>query len=181
MAKRKNRNETERELQLAKVADMYLHERPAPEIARELKIDRSQVYYDLKVIRERWKQNTSINIDEEKCRALMKIDKLEETYWDAWQLSLGQRKSTTAERADGGKSRTSLKAEDVLGDPRYLAGIQWCITERCKILGIYAPTKVAPTDPSGKNEYSGFTEDQRLTAVVALLDIARARRAGQSS
>lgn len=38
--------------------------------------------------------------------------------------------------------------------------------------------KVAPTDPTGKHEYSDLTDEQRTARVVALLDRARARGTG---
>ena len=39
---------------------------------------------------------------------------------------------------------------------------------RAKLLGLDAPTKIAPTDPSGEHEYSGIADDlQRRLAVLA--------------
>jgi hypothetical protein len=29
------------------------------------------------------------------------------------------------------------RGEDPCGDPRYLEGVQWCVEQRCKILGLY--------------------------------------------
>jgi len=48
---------------------------------------------------------------------------------------------------------------------------------RARLLGLDAPVKVAPTDPSGESEYGGISDEQRAERVVALLDRARARRA----
>ena len=49
---------------------------------------------------------------------------------------------------------------------------------RARLLGLDAPVKVAPTDPSGEVEYGGFNDEQRAERIAALLDRARARRAG---
>jgi hypothetical protein len=35
------------------------------------------------------------------------------------------------------------------GDPRFLAGIQWCIEQRCKILGLLAAVKNELTGKDG--------------------------------
>jgi len=47
--------------------------------------------------------------------------------------------------------------------------------------GAARPTKVALTDPEGKQEYAGRSDRQRLAEVVALFDIARARQAAKES
>jgi len=41
--------------------------------------------------------------------------------------------------------------------------------------------KVAPTDPSGQNEYVGLSADERAARLAALLERARTRRDGQSA
>lgn len=43
-----------------------------------------------------------------------------------------------------------------MGDPRYLAGVQWCIEIRCKLLGIEAPKRVDVTSAGEKIEFKGF-------------------------
>ena len=37
------------------------------------------------------------------------------------------------------QAEKSVHIEERYGNPQYLAGIQWCISMRCKILGIEAP------------------------------------------
>ena len=41
--------------------------------------------------------------------------------------------------------------------------------EDAKLLGLYAPTKIAPTDPTGEKEYAVLTDDERARRVAALL------------
>lgn len=41
--------------------------------------------------------------------------------------------------------------------------------------------KTALTDPTGKKEYAGLSDDERAARVAALLDAARARRAGSAA
>lgn len=48
---------------------------------------------------------------------------------------------------------------------------------RARFLGTDAPSKIAPTDPTGKVPYEGrLTDVERIDRIVALLDSARARR-----
>ena len=65
-----------------------------------------------------------------------------------------EQSSATGESDKKGKQRGSAKAviekETMLGNPAYLAGVMSCIERRCKILGLDAPTKIAPTAPDGK-------------------------------
>lgn len=48
---------------------------------------------------------------------------------------------------------------------------------RAKLLGLDSPTKIAPTDPSGKNPYDGISEAERDQRIIAILEQAAAKRA----
>jgi len=41
--------------------------------------------------------------------------------------------------------------------------------EDAKLLGLYPPTKIAPTDPTGEKEYAALTDDERARRIAALL------------
>jgi predicted transcriptional regulator len=74
--------------------------------------------------------------------------------------------------------RTSRRTEYRVGEKAFLSGVEWCIQQRIKIFGIAAPTKIAPTDPTGEKEYgSELSDEGTINRVVALFDAARARRA----
>ena len=98
------------------------------------------------------------DIDKAKAKELAKVDKLERTYWEAWERSLEalERRSTRmsgtitkeVDAPDGSKrfvqetpTQQAFTTVERLGDSRYLQGVQWCIERRCKILGIDAPEK----------------------------------------
>ena len=74
--------------------------------------------------------------------------------------------TTTGQSTDprGERVHAAIRKAEQTGDPRYLAGVQWCVEQRCKILGLNAPQKVAPTDPTGTREYAPLTDADRLTA-----------------
>jgi len=42
------------------------------------------------------------------------------------------------------------------------------LTDEAKLIGLYAPVKVAPTNPDGKDEYAALTDEERAAALAAL-------------
>jgi hypothetical protein len=55
------------------------------------------------------------------------------------------------------------------------------IKQEAEMLGLDAPHKVAPTDPSGKEPYQGLTDEERVAKIMSLLERARARQARQGA
>lgn len=135
-------------------------------IGQHLDLNQSTVSRDLKAIQVEWKKTASTDFDAAKARELAKIDKLERTYWDAWERSCedAQTKTLKAKGAitrqvagpDGPQfvqespAETSTQTKAQGGDPRFLQGVQWCIDRRCKLLGIDAPVKI---EQSGSVEH----------------------------
>ena len=150
MAKTK-RSKIKREEDLRRISALYLQGKTQSEIADSLGLSQPQISYDLKAIRKRWREDTTIDLDEHKNRELERIDILERTYWQAWERSLEDKEKSRTKRTEvgtGSRKEASIEKEMRLGDPRYLSGIQWCITERCKLLGLYAAIKT-------QNEHTG--------------------------
>lgn len=137
------RSEFEREQQLVEIQAMYLRGARQMDIAAEFNISQPQISRDLATIKARWRNTTTINLDEAKQKELIRIDELERTYWTAWERSLDEKVKTRTEKfsGDDGRGKASVEKETLLGVPAYLTGVQWCISERCKILGLYAPVK----------------------------------------
>lgn len=129
------------------VSDLYLKGYNQYEIAEKIGVSRSQVKHDIKRIHEDWVKIRNSNFDQVKERELSKIDKLEHTYWQAWEKSVEDYKQKSVKASGSGKAKKPDKIErtekDMLmyGDPRFMAGIERCIEMRCKILGINAPIK----------------------------------------
>lgn len=152
------RTPTQRAYDLTRITELYLKGKRQVDIAAELHVTQQQVSYDIQEIHRRWRESNLINISEAKQRELDRIDELERTYWTAWEKSCGDRKRTKQEtsadgkkKEDKGRIRASVETEQMLGNPAYLAGIDNCVDKRCKILGLYAPQKVAPTDSEGND------------------------------
>ena len=173
------RHPVQREKDLEEIAHRYLmlHE-PQAVIAAALNVCQKTISKDIKVLIGRWQASALMDVDVAKSEELARINRLELEYWNAWEASKRDKESTVAEKVTGSDTRIKAvkRAEGQVGNPTFLAGVQWCIERRCRILGIDAPTKVAPTDPTGTKEYEGLTDEQRLARLGAILDAARARR-----
>jgi hypothetical protein len=146
----------ERENNLQRIADFYLRGWRQVDIAAEVKLTQQQIAYDLKVIQQRWRESSIVDMNEAKQRELARIDVLEREYWDAWERSQGERSKMRQTRR-GEDQSLSVEKEIPVGNPAFLAGVQWCIAERSKILGLYAATQ---------NEISGKGGHELVFRVV---------------
>ena len=153
MSKRKGqkpRTRTQIERDRKRISELYLKGWLQAEIAEELHLSQPTVSNDLKAIQKEWLKSTLQDFDKLKARELAKIDNLELVYWEAWERSKDNKKSKTIKlNPRRGQTRATneniteikTKDEDLIGDPRFLSGVQWCIDRRCKLLGIDAPEK----------------------------------------
>lgn len=164
----RHRSKSEIEKHRRRISELYLKGWLQEEIASEIGVHQSTVSRDLKAIQKIWQKETLIDFNEAKARELERIDILEREYWEAWERSRAEFQSKTIKQRGAKIEKTgedevtkitpveaTQKAEDRNGDPRYLAGVQWCITQRCKILGIEAPNKMEHTGADGGPLVSG--------------------------
>lgn len=161
----------------AEIARLYLQGKFQHEIASTINSDPDRDYtltqpmisYDLKAVQDDWRDSAVRDFDAAKAEAIAKIDELERTYWAAWLASRETKERTIQEQIVATTARTKavIHKEEQVGDPRFLAGVQWCIDRRCKLMGLDAPLKIAPTDPSGQKEYDA---DSRAAFQAELRD-----------
>jgi hypothetical protein len=104
---------------------------------------------------------------------------LESTYWEAWERSKENAETSVIRDTPQGRFHEE-RSVGQSGNPAFLEGVLKCVNKRCELLGLDAPKKIAPTDPTGEKEYVGLTDDERAARIAAILDAARARRDGQS-
>jgi len=141
-------------LRRKEVAEMYLKGHQQMQIAEYFGISQQTISHDLQVIYRMWRQSMLTDFDEMKHREVLKIDKLELTYWNAWDES---REKSKTEKIKGiisddkdkkaiPKTRESIES-DSDGDPRYLQGVQWCINKRIELFGLAEATKVDVNQP----------------------------------
>ena len=77
---------------------------------------------------------------------------VEREAWAAWQRSQKPAESTKVTQ-DGSGKVAQKTVQHTVGDPRYLDQIHKCITARRALLGLDAPTRIAPTSPDGETTY----------------------------
>lgn len=139
--------DVEREARREKVAELYLKHYKQTEIMTMITqygfaaVTQGTISNDLKAIQERWRNSSIMDMNEAKQRELARIDTLEMEYWRQYEESKKPRQ-IASEKSSPGKHETMKRAEQRTGDTRYLSGIQWCIEQRCKILGVNAPVKI---------------------------------------
>ena len=140
------------------IARRYLSGEYQADIGRSLGLTQQAVSLELAAINREWTASGVHDFDEAKSIELAKIDMLELTYWKAWEASKGEKsRRTQVIRPGAGKeSRPAARlltvhTEDVVGDKKWLEGIQRCIEQRCAINGLIAPTKIASTTTDGRN------------------------------
>lgn len=159
------RTTLERERDLDAISKQYLHGVTQAQIAENFNVSQQQISRDLKELRNRWLKSSLANLDALKAQELAKVDALEKEYWDAWNRSIGERKRKSTERATANgedKNKASIITEEMIGDPRYLEGVQKCIERRCKLLGLDSPDRRALTDSQGND-----IEMPKIVQVVA--------------
>jgi len=137
---RKKRSKIQVEKDRREIANLYLQGIIQAEIGARLGMTQPMVCYDIKVIKKRWLASSVRDFDEAKARELARIDNVETVAWRQFELSQGDKKSTTVKKSEGGTEATK-KIEERLGDPRYLKIVLDCVDRRCKILGVDAPVK----------------------------------------
>jgi predicted transcriptional regulator len=147
-----------------RIANLYLQGWLQADIAEELGISPATVSRDLKALQSEWRKSRLVDIDAAKQRELAKIDRLEREYWVAWERSIGKSLRVTVKGKGTEDKATQMEktttTDDLNGDPRYLAGIQWCIDRRCKILGIDAPEKMEHKGTLSVTFISNVDDDQ---------------------
>lgn len=151
------RSEFQKAYDRQRIADMYLRGMHQDEIGEVVGLSQGQISGDLAFIQKQWLENTTMNLDEFKAKELARIDHLERHYWAAWETSKTERTKSRQE-TDGSKKdgkltvkKASTEKEQRDGNPAFLDGVMKCIDRRCKLLGLDAPTKIAPTTPDGQS------------------------------
>jgi len=159
------------------VAELYLQGHYQAEIAERFGVTQQTISHDLKRIHEAWMASAVGRYDEMMARELARIDHLERAYWLAWEDSKGTIQKTRTEKGPSG-DRAMVAREESSGDPRFLAGVQWCIERRIKLLGLDAPVRQR-TEISGPNggpvqTKTDVTHDFDGNAAAAIFDILEA-------
>lgn len=170
------RSKIETERDRAFIAERYCQGATLVRIAVELR-DRfypdkepfnvSNISRDIQIVVGRWQRAAIFTIDQYKAIEIQKINTLEQEYYDAWMRSKESRERTVTERLERGgdednlaRIRARIASEERDGNPNFLAGVQWCIDRRCKLLGLDTPAKI---DNSGEVKLHVVYENRRAS------------------
>lgn len=176
----------QRKAHLYEVSRLYRQGMAVREIAERLDCSAANIYRDLQILREQWRNEMVSNVDQRQAEELAKLGYIERNAWEGWIRSrqdsekiverLPRGEDEIAE-AEGGfiKERTR---QGQSGDPRFLETARKVIEDRRKMLGLDAPSKIAPTDPTGKKEFSGVSDDELVTRFNRLSAILAGRSQG---
>ena len=142
MGKRNRRSPSQIARDRRRIADAYLRGCLQADIAIELGLSEATISRDLQVLHGEWLKSGLIDYNRAKAQELAKVDALEREYWGAWERSKGKAIRMRGQKKVNGQTIVNTtEADNRDGDSRFLAGVQWCIERRCKILGIDAPGK----------------------------------------
>lgn len=134
------------------VADLYEQAYTQTAIGERLGIPQATVSRDLKWVRGEWRASAVRDFDAARELELHKIDRVEREAWAAWDRS--QKPAQSAVIDGDGNGQTARKTiKNQHGDLRALDIVLKCDAARWEILGLNAPTMIAPVMPDGKEPF----------------------------
>lgn len=178
--KRQNHEQTvERERRVWELRQQWwTHER----IAEEVGIDRSTVTKMLGRISKRYSEMLLTEVDRLRVEQVVRLEYMADQAMQAWASSKQPAKDARRRKRTGVDEVEENRVQTQNADPRFLGEARAALGDIRKLLGLDAPAKIAPTDPSGDKEYGNgsLTDEQRAAKIAALLDAARARADGSA-
>jgi predicted transcriptional regulator len=146
----------QRALVKAEVHDRYVRGAYQSEIAAALHLSQGQVSFYLAEIHADWLARHDGDHSAWAAQQLAKLDALEREYWTAWERSCQERTRSRSGQTDLPSTRVDKDGHPIParriaaeitkeardGNPAFLAGVLTCISKRCEILGLNAPTTI---------------------------------------
>jgi len=170
----------ERELELAKIAAMYLQGLPSAQMALQLGQTPAQIDMSIVVLRRRWANTAIRDIDAAINEQLAKLDHLESQYWQAWERSQGIEMPLDEIRRLQRQYGITIRPA---GDVTFLDGVMKCIDRRIKLMGLDAPMRVDITakvrmmaEAAGLDPDAAVEEARRVIAEAKSEMAARIQR-----
>jgi hypothetical protein len=177
----------EKEAEIKAVKDLFIVGKNKFEIAERLGLNASYIQRCIDILITRWERESISDIHRFKMKELDKISKMESELWESWFQSK-KRSKTTKKRTKSREPRKDSQgmvmtdrsgntlyhegetdSESVTlnqGSMEYMKGIMWCVAERCRIIGLYAPKKFTETDVTGEKDKETFTREEILAKLI---------------
>lgn len=152
------------------IAALRLRKKTLAQMAEATGLSVMTVRRELKALMGEWQVAAAEDIAAIKARDLQQLEEMERETWAEWERSKldWQKRMAESDGKDGKKSKVETGGQ--CGDPRYMNVLLGIQERRAKILGIDAPQKVAPTDPSGEKPYTAMSDaelNQRIAELAA--------------
>lgn len=168
-----HRSAEQREADLAFISERLIRGVTQKEIVQQLgavrpyKVTLDIIKGDSGELTKRWRSLAIGDIEEQKAEQLARILELERQAWAALaRLESGIERTvarTTEYTAKTRRSKSAMKVKDTKDNTAaWLRAIQFCIQERSKILGLYAPVKL---DAKGANINFGDVTNNNFVGV----------------
>jgi hypothetical protein len=148
------------------VAELYVQRHTQATIADKLGISQATVATDLQRIRREWRVSTLRDFDTACELELQQLDRVEREAWDLFTRSQKPAQSAVIGDGNGSPTRKSVKNRD--GDIRALEVILKCGTARRALLGLDAPTRIAPVMPDGLEPFRLAVAQLSVTELRAI-------------
>lgn len=130
-------------------------------IADHCDVHQTTIFADINFLIGEWKASDLVDLDSKIELEIRRINNLESKAWDAFFESKTVKSTSVSRQPNTKQNKTrrdpeSFEGIDVStvvsgGDAKFLNIISDCIKQRCKLMGLDAPQKVAITDTKGKD------------------------------
>jgi predicted transcriptional regulator len=165
------RTQVRRAADNAEIARLYLQQNTQADIARQLDMTRAMVSRALKEIRQEWLTQAVYDFNQRQAMELARIDTLEGEYWKGWERSQEEQvvETETEQASELGElnlNKRTLQRAKRDGTVVFLQGIQWCIDQRCKILGLHAPKELRIEQHDVKTQDIAEMTTEQLRSIV---------------
>lgn len=167
---KKRRSKDQRDIDITRIAPLYLQGKNYREIAEALGLSIKQVAVDITTIKEDWRKTYIEDFNEYRKRELLKVDLIEAEAWEAWERSKKGRTSKVKSAEDsqqfGSRRSATEEHSESHGDVQYLQIVHTCVNTRARLLGIYGAAPVAnqEVDPV-ESDANKFSRDEVLNLI----------------
>lgn len=180
-ARGKKRNQAQRAGHRQTIADMRLKGHTIAEIVKHSRLSRSTVMREIRSLAAQWQASAVEATHEHRARELARLEAIEREAWAEWERSCKPYSKEVTERtrhAGKGEEGGDLVGEPTVirretgtrvGDAKFLQVVLSAVDARRKLLGLDAPSKVAPMDHAGEKPYRNMT-DEEINARIRELD-----------
>lgn len=169
---------------LETIAELTLQGVKQSEIAAQLNLSQPQIVYDLRDIKKKWQEKSTMKIEEYIAQEIAELDLIRAELWAGWQRSKVPRKNTSAsirERGDGALSEKEAKEETRDGNPRFLENILFVQERRSRLLGLDKPFRANVTELFVQPDSLNDEQIERILAGESLESVVAASSFQQQS